>query len=137
VTLHAADMTVKRSTLTLVDADSGRSIGVEGASYDQYRDFFVVHLDEDVSAGRTYLFSADFTAKLNDDLNGFYRSQYTNAKGDKIYLATTQFEATHARKAFPCLDEPALKAVFEVSLGRTRTMSSISNMPAKAVGVPV
>jgi aminopeptidase N len=47
---------------------------------------------------------------------GFYRSKYTNAAGEIKHAGVTQFEATDARRAFPCWDEPAVKARFNVTL---------------------
>jgi len=73
--------------------------------------------------------SFEFQGKLTDTLTGFYRSQYTDKKGNKKYLATTQFEAPYARKAFPCFDEPNKKAAFSVALKIPQKMKAISNMP--------
>ncbi|MCE2487771.1 MAG: hypothetical protein J4F42_19840, partial [Desulfurellaceae bacterium] len=68
-----------------------------------------------------------FSGILNDKLHGFYRSTYTTADGQEKVLASTQFESTDARRAFPCWDEPALKAVFQVTLVIDADLTAISN----------
>ena len=73
-----------------------------------------------------------FTGELNDRLRGFYRSRYTDMNGEERHLATTQFEATDARRAFPCWDEPSMKASFEVTLVVPAELEAVSNtMPAE------
>ncbi len=68
-----------------------------------------------------------FTGILNDRLHGFYRSTYTDAAGASHTLAATQFEATDARRGFPCWDEPTLKAVFGVTLVVPEGLAAVSN----------
>jgi puromycin-sensitive aminopeptidase len=70
---------------------------------------------------------ARFRGILNDKLTGFYRSTFTDDAGDEQVIATTQFEATHARKAFPCWDEPDFKAVFSVTLVVPEGLTALSN----------
>src|SRR5437867_6409389 len=68
-----------------------------------------------------------FTGVLNDRLHGFYRSTYKDAAGAAHTIAATQFEATDARRGFPCWDEPALKAVFGVTLVVPPHLAAVSN----------
>src|SRR5438093_10223047 len=73
-----------------------------------------------------------FSGILNDKLHGFYRSTYKDAKGREKPLASTQFESTDARRAFPCWDEPAFKAVYQVTLVIDDGLTAISN--ARVIG---
>ena len=82
-------------------------------------------------SGRVKLF-INFEGILNDRLLGFYKSEYVANKGQKKYLATTQFEAADARRAFPCWDEPEAKATFDVSMIVENNLTAISNMPIKS-----
>ena len=68
-----------------------------------------------------------FTGTLNDRLHGFYRSTYKDAAGQPHTIAATQFEATDARRGFPCWDEPAFKAVFGVTLVVAGSLAAVSN----------
>jgi len=75
----------------------------------------------------------DFVGTLNDKLAGFYRSYYRDPAGRKRYLATTQFEAADARRAFPCWDGPEYKATFDISVTLDKELTAISNMPETEV----
>ena len=79
-----------------------------------------------VPNGKAWL-AISFTGRLNDKLRGFYRSRFKLADGSEDVLAVTQFEATDARRAFPCWDEPCFKAVFEVTLVVSEGLAAISN----------
>ena len=68
-----------------------------------------------------------FTGELNDKLRGFYRSNYQDLDGAEKFLASTQFESTDARRAFPCWDEPSRKATFDVTLVVPSHLATISN----------
>lgn len=75
----------------------------------------------------TWRLSLSFTGRLNDKLRGFYRSTYKDASGASQVLAATQFEATDARRAFPCWDEPDCKAVFATTLVIDPALTAVSN----------
>jgi puromycin-sensitive aminopeptidase len=68
-----------------------------------------------------------FRGTLNDKLRGFYRSTYKDEHGVTHSLAATQFEATDARRAFPCWDEPDFKAVFATTLVVDPALTAVSN----------
>jgi puromycin-sensitive aminopeptidase len=73
-----------------------------------------------------------FVGCLNDKMAGFYRSMYKGTDGSQKVMATTQFEATDARRSFPCWDEPAFKATFDVTMVvKDKSLTSLSNMPIK------
>jgi puromycin-sensitive aminopeptidase len=68
-----------------------------------------------------------FSGTLNDKLRGFYRSTYKDEHGVTHSMAATQFEATDARRAFPCWDEPDFKAVFATTLVIDPMLTAVSN----------
>ncbi|MFP5257013.1 MAG: M1 family metallopeptidase [Acidimicrobiia bacterium] len=71
--------------------------------------------------------SLRFRGTLNDKLRGFYRSRFTDESGQEQFIATTQFEATDARRAFPCWDEPDCKATFAITLVVDEGLTAVSN----------
>ncbi|CAL1614802.1 unnamed protein product [Knipowitschia caucasica] len=87
--------------------------------------------------GRNYEVHLEFAANLSDSFHGFYKSSYVSGSGEVRVLASTQFEATFARGAFPCFDEPAFKANFTLQIVREPRHIAISNMPkVKSVELP-
>ncbi len=86
-----------------------------------------VRLDDEAEPGE-WVLHLEFAGGLSDRMRGFYRSTYEENGGTRT-LATTQFESTDARRAFPCWDEPDLKAVFGVTLVVRDGHLAVSNGP--------
>ena len=124
ISLNAAELEISGATLRR----NGRTIPVRSISRDADTETAILDFGETLSQGQAQL-DMQFTGILNDRLVGFYRSEYQDAEGRTRYLATTQFEATDARRAFPCWDEPAQKAVFDVTLVFADGYEAVSNTP--------
>uniref|UniRef100_A0A3P8S545 Aminopeptidase n=1 Tax=Amphiprion percula TaxID=161767 RepID=A0A3P8S545_AMPPE len=100
--------------------------GIESVWLQNETQYLVVQLKGDLTKGNYYILETIFEGELADDLGGFYRSEYTE-NGVKKVIATTQMEATDARKAFPCFDEPEMKATFDITLIHDLGTVALSN----------
>lgn len=94
------------------------------------QEYCVLFFDSLIKEGG-YVLQLDYNGTLSKSMEGFYESKYRAADGSMRSLATTQFEPTSARRAFPCLDEPEMKAVFEISIIVNTKYHALSNMPVR------
>ncbi|XP_043934238.1 aminopeptidase Ey-like [Protopterus annectens] len=93
--------------------------------------YLVLELNGHLKKGTIYTLFTEFTGELAYDLSGFYRSEYKE-NGTERVLATTQMQPTDARKVFPCFDEPAMKAIFRVTLIHKPKFTALSNQPVES-----
>ncbi|MBI3319681.1 MAG: M1 family metallopeptidase [Candidatus Omnitrophica bacterium] len=125
IVLHAAELTITRARLQAADA---APLVATRITYDKALETATIHLPSRIPAGRELVLELDFEGTLNDKMHGFYRTSY-RVGGRPRWGAATQFEATDARRAFPCWDEPDCKASFAVTLRVPRHLVALSNMP--------
>lgn len=119
VVLHALDLEIVEAVVAGI---------VAKAKADAKKERLTLTVPKPLQRGKATL-ALRFSGAISDKMRGFYRSSYTAADGSKRWLGTTQFEATNARRAFPCFDEPALKATFEVTIVVPEGRRAVSNMP--------
>jgi puromycin-sensitive aminopeptidase len=128
VILHALDLEISEAWL---ESTEGGRIDAT-ASFDAPSETVTLALAATAEPGAWALHTR-FTGELNDKLVGFYRSTFTDEAGETHTLACTQFESTHARRAFPCWDEPAFKATFAIRLVVADDLFAVSNALETAV----
>ena len=121
ISLNTVDLKIHS---TSVHADGALVTDSPSLSYDSDTQTTTIDVGKTLSKGQKVQLTQTYTGELNDKMAGFYRSKTRDGK----YLAVTQFEATDARRALPCFDEPALKAEFTVTLVADDKMTCLSNM---------
>jgi len=123
--LNSAEIEVQ--TVTYKGQGQELTSGV-GIVYSEEDETVTFNFPEELKVGSGTL-SVTYTGKLNNKMKGFYRCKYFTPSGEERYGASTQFEPTFARLAFPCWDEPAVKATFDVTLVVPKDRVALSNMP--------
>ncbi|PFX22347.1 Thyrotropin-releasing hormone-degrading ectoenzyme [Stylophora pistillata] len=90
--------------------------------------FLVTELESSLDIGQ-YTTTLEYSGEYGKDLRGMYKSSFIDKNGKESFFTATQFEPLRARRAFPCFDEPAMKATFNVTLVHDPNLVALSNMP--------
>uniref|UniRef100_A0A9J8BLJ4 Aminopeptidase n=2 Tax=Cyprinus carpio TaxID=7962 RepID=A0A9J8BLJ4_CYPCA len=127
IILHSKDLHI--SNARLLDSDIGQLQALKVLEYPYFQQIALISEHALLKRGHVYSIQLEFAANLSESFHGFYKSTYRTSKGDLRVVASTQFEPTSARAAFPCFDEPAFKANFSVRIRREAKHIALSNMP--------
>lgn len=134
ITMHHRQTLIESVKLSTATETPVEIIDVTFASKDDTEFLVISSPTTQLDEGSEYIVEIIYNGLLRDDNMGFYRSSYKNAEGKLIWLATTQFEQTDARHAFPCYDEPQIRAKHTIHIKHDKSYKAISNMPEE---VPV
>ncbi|KAJ1942531.1 hypothetical protein EC988_006462, partial [Linderina pennispora] len=130
IALHAKDLDVTSaslaSTLGLDATATATTIAIS-----QEKEAVELSFRQALVASSEAVLTLEFTGVLNDLMLGFYRSRYTDSQGNTKNMASTHFEPVSARYAFPCFDEPLLKATFAITLRIRDDLTALSNMDVR------
>ncbi len=118
VALHSLDLTIER-----VEVNQDGEITSAEISENQSDETILLTFPKELSTGAAQI-NLSYSGALNKQLRGLYEARH---KGETY--AFTQFEATDARRMFPCFDEPAMKARFSLTVTYPQNLIALSNMP--------
>jgi aminopeptidase N len=127
ITLNARDIEIVGTPLVTAFAD-GMGHPATGVTADAAAQRITIALGASLAPGE-YMLDLAFESRVNDHMHGLYHSFYRTAADEERTVVATHFEATDARRAFPCWDEPDLKATFALTLVVPDGDVALSNTP--------
>ena len=119
ISLHSKGLTIQSVTIDDQPAD------VSFSEFDELR------LSQPNLKNGNHTICIDFSGTITDAMHGLYPCYFTH-DGVKKQLFATQFESHHAREVFPCVDEPAAKAEYDLTLVTQTGITVLGNMPVKS-----
>ena len=116
--LHTKDLLIDLRSIRIVNASSSAATlpVFVSSSYDNYSELIFFTFSSSFIPPVMYTLYLTYSANISHDLYGLYISRYIDVHGNNRTFMTSQMEPTHARMAFPCVDEPARKAIFYISV---------------------
>ena len=121
--LNAAEVQITSAAI------DGKRMAATAIRADEKQETLTIALDPELPAGEHTL-ALEFSGKINQKGQGLYSADYQEeGTGVKKTMLGTQFEATDARRFFPCWDEPSFRARFQLTAVVPENFTAISNMP--------
>ena len=121
ILLHSKGLTIQSATIDNQPAD------VSFGEFDELK------LSQPELKSGNHTIHINFSGTITDAMHGLYPCYFTH-NGVKKQLFATQFESHHAREVFPCVDEPAAKAEYDLTLITRPGITVLGNMPVKSEG---
>uniref|UniRef100_A0A182N6L7 glutamyl aminopeptidase n=1 Tax=Anopheles dirus TaxID=7168 RepID=A0A182N6L7_9DIPT len=142
IVLHSKKLSITETVLRALGElgekqQQGRDINISRAYEVPEHEYWVIETQADIAAG-SYRLSVQFNGSLADRIIGFYSSKYLNKGTNQTRtIATSKFEPTFARQAFPCFDEPHLKAEYTIHMVHPSGdgYEALSNMNVKSIAI--
>jgi len=127
--LNALEMEISDASL------DGKVLPKSAIQIDRENELIILALPSELAAGNHRL-ALSFSGKINQQGQGLfymrYQEQGSPAVAEKKFMLGTQFEATDARRFFPCWDEPAFRARFQLTTVVPGNWVAVSNMPIES-----
>ena len=131
IIFHHVDLMINSSTIKVIGLTGVASqINVMSTSYNNETSLYNVSLASYLEINQNYSISMNYVGKLLSNNVGFYKSSYTDKNGARRWLVASHMEPLRARRAFPCFDEPAMKAKFKMTVVHDSSVRALSNMPS-------
>jgi puromycin-sensitive aminopeptidase len=119
IVLNAAEVDIKSARIS-------NDVDIEEITYDDEKEMARLVFASPLSPG-SYRLEIEHSGVINDQLRGLYRSTYRDADGVEHVLATSQCQATDARRIFPCWDEPDFKTTYQATMTVAGGLEAYSN----------
>jgi len=129
LTFHQHDLKVTAATITKHDKTGTTELAISRINKQDSFNEVRLHTTEMIYPGE-YTVQMEFEAPITPGMTGIYPCFFKHGEADK-QLIMTQFESHHAREAFPCIDEPEAKAVFNLTLITRPDIAVLANTPLK------
>lgn len=142
ITLNSYQLKIHDSQVLTESSETQKLLRSSDILYDDPKQRATIQFPEEISTSKVAVIIINFQGTMNNEMAGFYRSKYkpavspaaSVAKDDEFhYMFSTQFQSSDARRAFPCFDEPNLKATFDVKIELPEDQIALSNMPVRTV----
>ncbi|XP_055541050.1 aminopeptidase N-like [Wyeomyia smithii] len=133
VTMHLQDLIIQSTELSkVVGLGVPQVIDSPDHVVDLRTEHVVFTCNSELSIG-TYILKVVYTGTMRNYQSGYLVSSYRGENNQVQYVGSTHFQATLARRVFPCYDEPDLKATFTLWITHDKNYNAVSNMMINSI----